>query len=210
MRRNPVGLHGVHPGSFSSGFRTSRSRRLEHQTGLRIRCFLFEQRPPRKTTHLFVARKEDSDRPGRSYACPGKVTKGLEHQDDVRLHIERAAAVKPSVLDSGRVFLLRAARVNRVGVTEQQSGFFRGRVKSANDDVLAVTFRRDAFDLKIFGDFVRFRFEPDGNHPASGFVARRRFDFDELLNPPHDSLLCALKKFEKFVHLESRVASRKS
>ena len=66
--------------------------------------------------------------------------------------------------------------------------------------MFAITFGQNPFDFKVFGDFARFVGNPRCDHPASGFVARRRFDLDELLNSSDNSFLSVLKKIEKFIH----------
>jgi hypothetical protein len=70
----------------------------------------------------------------------------------------------------------------------------------ADDHVIAVTVDIDSIDGRLRRRPPKLVSDPRRGHPASGLIARRRFDLDKLLNSPDDSILAFGEKFEKFAH----------
>src|SRR5688500_2347750 len=142
--------------SLSAGFDAAAWRwRFHHEGVTSVRSFrdLFQQRPPRKTANLFIARQHDRDcESGRDLQLRHRA----QHSDNQRtvcLHIEDSGTIDLARDLTPRARRNRSACMDRIRVSNNQDlscrSLFVERsdhemlTKSRNVDTLELTHRRD-------------------------------------------------------------------
>ena len=142
--------------------------RLDDERRGRARGCVLEQRPRRRRADLLVGRHEDAQRARRS-GSPDR----LEQDDEARLHVEGAWAVRAAVLDAPRKARERPAGPHRVEMPEQQQR-----------RALALELRAQmlALPLEPRAEPAQLRLDPVAHRAR---VAGRRLDLDELPEQLH-------------------------
>src|SRR5690348_11447937 len=148
MGRPTMSAELEHSRPLAAGLYVTTEGRLEYETALSVLGLAFDQCPAGVATNLFVTRKEDRDRARWRRSCRREKTDSFEHEDDVRLHVENAAAVETVTFNTGRIFNTRTDRMNGIGMTEKERAFLVSR-KCLDNKVIAASISGDPFDLDV-------------------------------------------------------------
>jgi ribosomal protein L23 len=108
-----------------------------------------------------------------------KKAQSFDHENDVSLHVENAAAKKSVVFNASRIFDCRADRVDSVRMAKQESSLSIG-LKSPDDQMIATLVSLLPLDGEIERKVAKHLDDSVDDLPALLNIVRRRFDVNDL------------------------------